>query len=101
MKHWTLAAAAAAGFAACQTTDVAVEYPQTRFDSADVKTYFGTDVADPYGWLEDDRSEETGAWVKAQNEVTQGYLERIPYRKALRERLTALWNYEKRGAPFV
>ena len=101
MKHWTLAAVAAAGLAACQTPEQPVVYPVTRFDSADVKSYFGVDVADPYGWLEDDRSEETGAWVTAQNEVTQGYLERIPYRKALRDRLTELWNYEKRGAPFV
>jgi prolyl oligopeptidase len=73
MKHWTLAAAAAAGLAACQTTEQPVVYPETRIDSADVKTYFGVDVPDPYGWLEDDRSEETGAWVKAQNEVTQAY----------------------------
>ncbi|MEY3101940.1 MAG: hypothetical protein RL558_217 [Bacteroidota bacterium] len=101
MKIWTLAAAAALGLVACQTSELSVIYPETRFDSTDVKSYFGTDVPDPYGWLEDDRSAETMEWVKAQNETTQGYLDRITYRKALRDRLTQLWNYEKRGAPFT
>ena len=101
MKIWTLAAAAALGLVACQTSEVPVIYPETRFDSADVKSYFGTDVPDPYGWLEDDRSAETGEWVVAQNQATQSYLDRITYRKALRDRLTQLWNYEKRGAPFT
>lgn len=82
-------------------SDNALTYPETRYDSADVKTYFGQDVPDPYGWLEDDRSEETGAWVAAQNEVTQSILNEIPYRSALRERLTELWNYEKVGAPWT
>lgn len=101
MKIWTLAAAAALGLGACQTSEVSVIYPKTRFDSTDVKSYFGTDVPDPYGWLEDDRSAETGEWVVAQNQATQSYLDRITYRKALRDRLTLLWNYEKRGAPFT
>ena len=76
-------------------------YPETRYDSADVKTYLGHAVPDPYGWLENDRSEETADWVTRQNAVTQDYLNQIPYRQALRERLTTLWNYEKIGAPFV
>ena len=76
-------------------------YPETRYDSADVKTYLGHAVPDPYGWLENDRSEETADWVTRQNAVTQEYLNQIPYRQALRERLTTLWNYEKIGAPFV
>ena len=75
------------------------KYPETKkVDTVD--TYFGTEVNDPYRWLEDDRSEETGAWVKAQNEVTFGYLDNIPYREELKERLTKLWNYEKVGSPF-
>ncbi|GAA5524791.1 prolyl endopeptidase [Microbulbifer aestuariivivens] len=77
-----------------------VTYPQTRKDAV-VDTYFGTEVADPYRWLEDDRSEETGAWVKAQNEVTFDYLEGIPYRETLKERLESLWNYEKVSSPFT
>ncbi len=62
--------------------------------------YFGTQVADPYRWLEDDNSKETMEWVDAQNEVTDAYLNKIPFRGAIRERLEALWNYPKIGAPF-
>jgi len=65
-----------------------------------VTNYFGTDVKDPYRWLEDDRSEETRAWVESQNKVTYGYLDKIPFREELKERLTSIWNYEKVGAPF-
>ena len=73
-------------------------YPTTR--KADVvDDYHGTKVADPYRWLEDDRSAETAAWVEAQNKVTQGYLGQIPERKAIESRLTKLWDYEKFGAP--
>ncbi|WP_406827982.1 prolyl oligopeptidase family protein [Microbulbifer sp. ARAS458-1] len=78
----------------------ALTYPQTRKDDV-VDTYFGTEVADPYRWLEDDRSDETEAWVKAQNKVTFSYLEQIPYRDTLKQRLEALWNYEKVGSPFT
>lgn len=65
-----------------------------------VDTYFGTAVADPYRWLEDDHSEETGEWVAAQNEVTNSFLEQIPYRDQIKKRLTEIWNYPKSGAPF-
>ena len=77
-----------------------IEYPETRKDSSVVDDYFGTQVADPYRWLEDDRSKETAEWVKAENEVTFGYLEEIPYRDDIKNRLTALWNYEKFTAPY-
>ena len=88
---------------ACKTEaekeTIAVNYHQTKkVDTID--TYFGVDVKDPYRWLEDDRSEETGDWVEAQNEVTFGYLDQIPFREELKERLSTLWNYEKVGAPF-
>jgi prolyl oligopeptidase len=79
--------------------DTTVNYPETKKVDT-VNTYFGESVADPYRWLEDDRSEETEAWVKSQNEVTFGYLDNIPYREELKERLTKLWNYEKIGSPF-
>lgn len=83
-----------------EETTTALNYPETkRVDT--VNDYFGTQVNDPYRWLEDDRSEETGNWVKAQNEVTFGYLEKIPFRSELKDRLTRLWNYEKLGAPFI
>ena len=76
-----------------------VTYPETKkVDTVDV--YFGTAIKDPYRWLEDDRSEETGAWVKAQNEVTFGYLNAIPFKNELKNRLEQLWNFEKVGSPF-
>lgn len=79
--------------------NVTVNYPETKkVDTVD--TYFGEQVADPYRWLEDDRSKATESWVKAQNKTTFGYLDNIPYRKDLKERLTQVWNYEKIGAPF-
>lgn len=78
---------------------IAVNYPETKkVDTVD--TYFGTEVKDPYRWLEDDMSEETADWVKRENKTTYGYLENIPFREALKKRLSTLWNYEKVGAPF-
>ncbi len=89
--------------AACETTKkrepIAVTYPTTKkVDTID--TYFGTEIKDPYRWLEDDRSAETEAWVKEQNVVTFGYLDKIPFREDLKNRLEKLWNYEKLGSPF-
>ena len=77
-----------------------LKYPETKKVDT-VTDYFGTEVKDPYRWLEDDRSEETENWVKAQNKVTFDYLEQIPYRDQLKNRLTQLWNYEKLSAPFT
>src|SRR5690606_30850736 len=75
------------------------KYPETRkSDQKDV--FFGKEVADPYRWLEDDLSEETKDWVRRQNEVTYAYLEQIPFRESIRQRLETLWNYEKYSAPF-
>ncbi|PIE99721.1 MAG: S9 family peptidase [Maribacter sp.] len=65
-----------------------------------VDMYFGTEVKDPYRWLEDDRSPETETWVKKQNIKTFRYLEKIPFRADLKKRLEKLWNYEKLGSPF-
>ena len=74
------------------------QYPKTRkIDHVD--TYHGVSVPDPYRWLEDDTSAETAAWVEAQNKVTFAYLEKIPFRKALLDRILALNNYEKVSAP--
>ena len=88
---------------ACNSTTkketITVNYPITaKADSVD--TYFGTKVKDSYRWLEDDRSAETEAWVKEQNSVTFGYLDKIPFRAGLKNRLEVLWNYEKLGSPF-
>lgn len=76
-----------------------IQYPETKKGEV-VDTYFEVEVADPYRWLEDDRSEETAAWVKAQNEVTYGYLAQIPFRDQLKKQMEEAWNYEKIGAPF-
>lgn len=78
----------------------ALAYPETRKDTV-VDTYFGEKINDFYRWLEDDRSDETAAWVKAQNEVTFAYLDKIPFRDQLNKQLTEKWNYEKIGAPFT
>ncbi len=74
-------------------------YPETQKDTV-VDTYFGTEVVDAYRWLEDDMSEQTADWVKRQNDHTFNYLNKIPFRKNIEERLTTLWNYEKVGSPF-
>ena len=81
------------------TPQIKLNYPMTQKGSV-VDTYFGSDIADPYRWLEDDRSDETAAWVTEQNKVTFDYLEQIPYRDTLKQRLTDIWNYEKVSAPF-
>jgi prolyl oligopeptidase len=75
-----------------------LSYPETRKDDQ-VDDYFGTKVADPYRWLEDDHSAETAAWVAAENKVTFAYLEKIPSREPIKRRLTELWNYERYGVP--
>lgn len=83
---------------ACTPKKTKLVYPETR-KSDHVDSYHGTEVPDPYRWLEDDNSEETKAWVTAQNEVTFGYLGQIPFREDLKARLTEIWNYPKMGNP--
>ncbi len=104
MKKIVLLAAVLAILYSCKTESnnlerTAVTYPETKtVDTVD--TYFGEAVKDPYRWLEDDMSDETAEWVKSQNEVTFGYLDQIPYRQELKDRLEKMWNYEKLGSPF-
>ncbi len=102
MKRLLTAVWLSLGLTACQEQTPAlmtITYPETaKADTVDA--FFGTTVPDPYRWLEDDRSAETGDWVKRQNAVTFGYLEKIPFRQALAQRLEKLWNYEKLGTPF-
>ena len=92
-------------FFACQADmdravqPISVTYPTTAtVEQSD--DYFGTVVADPYRWLEDDNSAETVDWVKRQNAVTEGYLAQLPGREAIRSRMEALWDYERVSAPF-
>jgi prolyl oligopeptidase len=92
-------AALLGGSAFAQTTTMkTLPYPATKKVET-VDTYFGTVVPDPYRWLEDDRAEDTKAWVQAENKVTHAYLDQIPFRETIRKRLEVLWNYEKFGAP--
>ncbi|EPN4954338.1 prolyl oligopeptidase family serine peptidase [Vibrio diabolicus] len=77
-----------------------MHYPKTRKDSV-VDTYFGHDIADPYRWLENDRSEETAQWVSGQNSVTFDFLGQIPYRQQIRDLVANSQNYEKYSQPFL
>src|SRR6056297_819981 len=88
--------AAALTLFACKRSQF--DYPQTKkVDTVD--DYFGVEVKDPYRWLENDTAQEVEEWVKAQNEVTFNYLKQIPFRDKIKERLTEIWNYEKKSAP--
>jgi prolyl oligopeptidase len=90
---------AACGGAGKKTEQAQLVYPKTRkVDTVD--TYFNTKIADPYRWLEDDRSAETGEWVKDENALTNDYLSKIPFRNKIKERMMKIWNFEKRGVPF-
>lgn len=95
------------GAALCSSTwilvagEVKMTYPTTRRVSH-TDDYHGTKVEDPYRWLEDDAREsaDVAQWVAEQNKVTFAYLEKLPQRQALRDRLTELWNYERYSNPF-
>ncbi len=76
-----------------------LQYPTARKTDT-VDTYFGNKVPDPYRWLEDDKSDETKAWVVAQNKVTFGYLDKIPYRAKFQAAIEKVFNYPKYSAPF-
>jgi len=78
---------------------IPVAYPDTQ-QGSQTDTYFGTEIADPYRWLEVDTAPEVIEWVKKQNEVTFGYLNQIPFRDIIRKRLEEVWNYPKFSAPF-
>ncbi|WP_101688789.1 prolyl oligopeptidase family serine peptidase [Dysgonomonas massiliensis] len=99
MKNKILLGSILLTFMACNNNvKQKITYPETRKGDV-VDVYFGDSVADPYRWLEDDRSPETEAWVKAQNEVTFGYLSKIPYRDQISKQLEDMWNYERISAP--
>ncbi|WP_298364781.1 prolyl oligopeptidase family serine peptidase [uncultured Lutibacter sp.] len=102
MKNLLILTLVGACLLSCKQSDTqntnALKYPTTKKVDT-VTNYFGTNVKDPYRWLEDDMSNETASWVSAQNEVTFNYLANIPYRDQLKNRLEELWNYEKIGSP--
>jgi len=76
-------------------TEVALSYPEPARGEV-IDNYFGTAVADPYRWLEDDRNADTKDWVERQNAVTFSYLDKIPYRDQIKNQLLKIWNYEKK-----
>ncbi|MDB5211530.1 MAG: prolyl endopeptidase, partial [Sediminibacterium sp.] len=78
---------------------IAVKYPVTQKDTTVKDLYFGTTVADPYRWLENDTAENTKAWVKEENDVTHGYFAQIPFHDKIEKRLKELWNYDSYSAP--
>lgn len=88
----------AAIMASCNNQTSFIYPPTKKVDTVD--TYFGVKVPDPYRWLENDTSAEVKAWVEAENKVTFDYLNKIPFRNQIKERITKLFNYEKRTAPF-
>ena len=71
-----------------------LEYPESK-KVAQVDLLHGIEVEDPYRWLEDDKDEKVKQWIESQNQLTFSYLDKVPYREALRNRLEKLWNYEK------
>lgn len=107
MLRLLLAGLIMAALISCQKTDsnnqnqhkMDLKYPDTKKQDQ-VDDYHGTQVADPYRWLEVDTAADVAEWVKAQNAVTFDYLEKIPYRKKINERLTELLNYPRYSAPF-
>lgn len=106
MKAFILFLGVAAITFACSTSEqkmtvnptINVNYPETK-KVAQTDDYHGTKVADPYRWLEIDTAQEVMEWVNLQNEVTFGYLEKIPFRNAIEERYTELFNYPKLISP--
>ena len=108
MRHFFIPIGCLLALSACQDNPKKEEaqeaweklsYPQTQQRVVE-DDYFGIKVSDPYRWLEDDQSPETESWVKAQNEVTFGYLHSIPYRNQIKAQAEKLWNHEQLTAPF-
>lgn len=83
----------------CTVSFSQIKYPETK-KGEQADNYFGTKVADPYRWLEDDNSEETKNWVKDENKITEDYLSTIPFRDKVKSKLEAMWNYAKYSSPF-
>ena len=103
MKKTVLIMASVIALAACtekpQPRYQVASYPDAFRDETVVDDYFGTQVADPYRWLENDTSVETSAWVEAERKVTADYLSHIPFRGAIKDRLTQVMNYERYSVP--
>ena len=77
----------------------AISYPKAKKGET-VDEYHGVKISDPYRWLEDADTPESKAWIEAENKITFGFLEQIPQREQIKNRLTNLWNFERYGIPF-
>ncbi|MCM1021130.1 MAG: prolyl oligopeptidase family serine peptidase [Muribaculum sp.] len=99
MKTFPLTCIAALTLTACSQKQETLKYPQAPVDSTVVDTYFGTEVRDIYRPLENDTTAQTAKWVEEENKVTRAYLDKIPFRQSIHDRLTALNNYPKKGLP--
>ncbi|HXJ89033.1 MAG TPA: prolyl oligopeptidase family serine peptidase [Candidatus Binatia bacterium] len=98
LLFWLVSIACTASFATAQGEGGGLAYPRAKtVDQVD--DYHGTKVTDPYRWLEDTDSADTKTWVEEENKLTFGYLDQIPYRKAIRDRMTKLWNFERFTVP--
>lgn len=75
-----------------------IVYPESK-KSTHFDSYHGVEIPDPYNWLENDTASETLAWINDQNKTTFTYLDKIPYRNKIRERLDSLMNYPRQSAP--
>ncbi len=95
-KHFTIIFILSFYFFSCEKS---INYPTTK-KIAHTDIYHGIEISDPYRWLEDDMSEETGEWVKSQNKVTSKFLGKIGFRNRLKRRIKKLNDFEKIGAPF-
>lgn len=102
MKNIVITAVAVMLLTSCNKSgkvDQTFVYPVSQKGDV-VDTLFGVAVADPYRWMENDTAKNTAEWVKDQNEITFGFLKKIPYRDSIKKRLEALYNYERVFAPF-
>jgi prolyl oligopeptidase len=98
-RYIKISALMMAGSVIMNVADAQMKYPVTK-KTEQTDDYFGTKVADPYRWLEDDNSEATKEWVIEQNAVTNAYLHSIPFRDKVKQRLEEMWNYAKYSSPF-
>ncbi|MGP8216120.1 MAG: prolyl oligopeptidase family serine peptidase [Bacteroidia bacterium] len=83
----------------CKNQNQQLKYPLARKVDT-VTNYFGTKVPDPYRWMENDTTIERDNWIKAENQLTEDYLSRIPFRDKIKKRIAKLYDYSRCSIPF-